>query len=166
MSCSHSPLSPLELLAAHVTLSKTHREKRPADFCQLCDSGLQVTHSVRHGRGSAPPVCPAAELGAGVHVALPLQSVKNCLPALDFDPAAGNQGDSQTDAQRQPGCPSGHGGKTTVLSWLLYRLQAGGISCCFFLLLNLYFCNFFNLSIFNWRITALQCCAGFCHTST
>ena len=25
---------------------------------------------------------------------------------------------------------------------------------------------FFNLFIFNWRIIALQCCVGFCHTST
>ena len=26
--------------------------------------------------------------------------------------------------------------------------------------------NFFNLFIFNWRIIALQCCVGFCHTAS
>ena len=38
-----------------------------------------------------------------------------------------------------------------------------GFSGCVVLLLLLFVC--FHLFLFNWRITALQCCVGFCHTS-
>ena len=67
-------------------------------------------------------------------------------------------------------CPWDFPGKSTgvgchCLLWskridaCYYNLLAWGVYCYteFF---------FFNLFIFNWRITALQCCVGFGHTST
>ena len=50
-------------------------------------------------------------------------------------------------------------GKIEITVFCLFVcLQGSGSFNCYY--------YFFNLFIFNWSIVALQCCVGFCHTST
>ena len=53
-----------------------------------------------------------------------------------------------------------------LVQWLIALISHLGIIFFFNLTRSLLALFFFKNFIFNWRVIALQCCVGFCHTST